>query len=112
MIFYKNTGLNFFCNVFKYDGSVFPLGFSIAFPVAVVSCVLEWLTENDYVDFGQPLPDQDAHKAVMNESAVWGGFTFLVGFLVVFRTSIVGAWGYPFTGSFFPCACDGGLYFL
>jgi len=88
MIFYKNTGINFFCNVFKYKGSVFPLGFSIAFPVAICSCVLEWLNENEYVDFGQPAPDQDIHKAVMNESAVWGGFTFLVGFLVVFRTSI------------------------
>lgn len=31
---------------------------------------------------------RDSSLPLMNESAVWGGFTFLVGFLVVFRTSI------------------------
>mmetsp|Transcript_46587 Transcript_46587/g.85422 ORF Transcript_46587/g.85422 Transcript_46587/m.85422 type:complete len:520 (+) Transcript_46587:70-1629(+) len=88
MIFYSNGGpITFVGNLFQRRGSVFPQAFGIAAPIAALSGLLRWLFETKNIQF-HSLYHRDMTLPLMNESAVWGGFTFLVGFLIVFRTSI------------------------
>jgi len=53
----------------------------VALPSAVLSVGTKLLSDFDYLG---PL---DHPKSIMMDNAVWSGFTFLVGFLIVFRTS-------------------------
>jgi len=80
MIFYKNS--NIVRNLFMLNGSVFPFATKIAFPVGAICAIFELLDREDIFRI------QPEGTDIMNESAVWGGFTFLAGFLIVFRTSI------------------------
>jgi len=83
MIFYRNRGHRSLWHIIQREGSVFPSAFKVALPIATVSCLLEFLQQHDLIKFST-----EAHGTIVNESAVWGGFTFLVGFLIVFRTNI------------------------
>lgn len=81
MIEYENRGVKYFMKVFKLKGSVFPNAFLIALPCALLTCSLKWLIDKDY------LPEWKGQNSIINDNQAFGGFTFLVGFLVVFRTS-------------------------
>mmetsp|Transcript_13098 Transcript_13098/g.41857 ORF Transcript_13098/g.41857 Transcript_13098/m.41857 type:complete len:591 (-) Transcript_13098:375-2147(-) len=68
----------------QIKGSVFPFSFSVAAPCALLTAALRYCIENDYVSgFGVA----DDPKSLLKDNAAWSGFVFLVGFLVVFRTS-------------------------
>ncbi|CAK0827114.1 unnamed protein product [Prorocentrum cordatum] len=61
--------------IFRWKGSTFPHALLAAFPCAVLTAVLAMLHVVDEED------------VFLTNSAVWSGFSFLVGFLMVFRTS-------------------------
>mmetsp|Transcript_42967 Transcript_42967/g.115490 ORF Transcript_42967/g.115490 Transcript_42967/m.115490 type:complete len:712 (-) Transcript_42967:122-2257(-) len=65
---------NHFLNLFQMKGSGFPLAIAAATLPAALTFYLRW---NDI--YG----DTD----ILVDNTAWGGFSFLVGFLVVFRTS-------------------------
>jgi len=62
-------------------GSVFPSAFAVAFPCGVLTVVVRMLIDHGFVT---GMGDEDS---ILRNSACWSGFTFLVGFLIVFRTS-------------------------
>eukprot|EP00929_Paragymnodinium_shiwhaense_P113311 TRINITY_DN8158_c0_g1_i1.p1 TRINITY_DN8158_c0_g1~~TRINITY_DN8158_c0_g1_i1.p1 ORF type:complete len:561 (+),score=79.44 TRINITY_DN8158_c0_g1_i1:106-1788(+) len=66
--------------VLKYQGSVFPKSCVWALPAGCFSCVYRLIL--DYV-IGEP-PDVGGSAF----TALWGGYTFILGFLLVFRTQI------------------------
>eukprot|EP00929_Paragymnodinium_shiwhaense_P120965 TRINITY_DN93055_c0_g1_i1.p1 TRINITY_DN93055_c0_g1~~TRINITY_DN93055_c0_g1_i1.p1 ORF type:complete len:558 (-),score=91.25 TRINITY_DN93055_c0_g1_i1:214-1887(-) len=74
MISYRRGGVYALLNVFKLKGSVFPQSAMVALPCMILSGLME------YYD----VTDEDS---VLLNPTNWSGFTFLVGFLVVFRTS-------------------------
>mmetsp|Transcript_110835 Transcript_110835/g.313629 ORF Transcript_110835/g.313629 Transcript_110835/m.313629 type:complete len:526 (+) Transcript_110835:8-1585(+) len=86
MIEYKQRGgVNFLLKFCQWRGSVFGTGFIIAFPCALVTGILRVL-----IDYGH-LPmlggNRGAPHTILTDNSVWSGFSFLVGFLIVFRTS-------------------------
>lgn len=74
MIKYNNHGIHHFKNLFKTEGSLFGFAAAIALPPSIIAAVLK----------GVGWVDGDT---ILENNSVWSGFTFLVGFLVVFRTS-------------------------
>mmetsp|Transcript_152132 Transcript_152132/g.291363 ORF Transcript_152132/g.291363 Transcript_152132/m.291363 type:complete len:692 (-) Transcript_152132:150-2225(-) len=82
MITYDTGGLHFLFNLFKVYGSVFPKALVVSIPSMFVSAGFVFcIHDRDmFENFKDP-------ESVMNNNAIWGGFSFLVGFLVVFRTS-------------------------
>jgi len=82
MIRYKRGGFHQLGNLCKLSGSVFPQSFFVALPIATVTTLLFWIQYKDAVEAGEALNDN-----VLRDNAVWNGFSFLVGFLIVFRTS-------------------------
>merc|ERR1719408_258172 len=84
MISYETGGLHFFTNLLMLDGSVFPQALFISCPSAAITSVFVALLWSEKTPRGTHFQDEDS---VMNNNAIWGGFSFLVGFLVVFRTS-------------------------
>lgn len=83
MIHYKRGGIHFFLNVFKCSGSVFPLAIAIATPCACVTFAVKYCMQQGF--FEPYLSGQE--NGILKDSSTWGSFMFLVGFLVVFRTS-------------------------
>jgi len=81
MITYERGGIHYFLKLFKTNGSVFPFALKIAFPCSVLAAAVRMLINFELLN---ELRDP---RAVILDNAVWGGFSFLVGFLVVFRTS-------------------------
>jgi len=77
MIRYKRGGRWHLYNIFLIRGSVFPASFLMAGAPALIAFMLKWY------DIVQDTGDW----SVLLNSAVWSGFSSLVGFLVVFRTS-------------------------
>eukprot|EP00927_Polykrikos_kofoidii_P022092 TRINITY_DN20703_c0_g1_i1.p1 TRINITY_DN20703_c0_g1~~TRINITY_DN20703_c0_g1_i1.p1 ORF type:complete len:609 (+),score=80.01 TRINITY_DN20703_c0_g1_i1:86-1912(+) len=74
MIYYERGGWRPIINICQWKGSVFPKSFLIAIPCAGLAGMFkysEFVTDN----------------GVLLNSTAWSGFSFLVGFLVVFRTS-------------------------
>eukprot|EP00403_Amphidinium_massartii_P013821 CAMPEP_0178407026 /NCGR_PEP_ID=MMETSP0689_2-20121128/19216_1 /TAXON_ID=160604 /ORGANISM="Amphidinium massartii, Strain CS-259" /LENGTH=638 /DNA_ID=CAMNT_0020028087 /DNA_START=29 /DNA_END=1942 /DNA_ORIENTATION=+ len=85
MIYYKSGGVNIFLKLFKCHGSNFPITILVALPSALLSAVVHMMFPNGnlrLVLFGE-----DSGGGIMTESQAWAGFSFLVGFLIVFRTS-------------------------
>jgi len=82
MITYRSGGIHFFTNTVKIHGSVFPKAMLFSIPASAATALFvlsihEW---NYLKHFAK-------EDSVMTNNAIWGGFTFLVGFLAVFRTS-------------------------
>lgn len=67
--------------MFQLEGSVFPQSAMVGVPCALIAAALNSLAMKGYIVFLE-----DEHSVVKNSQA-WSGFGFLVGFLVVFRTS-------------------------
>jgi len=74
MIEYNRGGVWACLNLFQMRGSVFPLSFVVAAPCAIITAFMKWFNL---------IEEQD----VLLNNTAWSGFSFLVGFLVVFRTS-------------------------
>lgn len=85
MIRYKNGAANLLHRLCQSRGSVFPVALMAALPSAMLSALLKLLVISD--------PTSSAFTwlsnktSVLNDSAAWNGFSVMVGFLVVFRTS-------------------------
>mmetsp|Transcript_33843 Transcript_33843/g.79099 ORF Transcript_33843/g.79099 Transcript_33843/m.79099 type:complete len:588 (+) Transcript_33843:176-1939(+) len=77
VVHYRRGGVHFVLKVFQLRGSVFPFAFMVALPNALLTSIIKIIVEE--ADWQDVLP--------LDDSAVWSGFTFLVGFLIVFRTS-------------------------
>jgi len=86
MISYERGGIHCILKIFKIQGSVFPYAMCVAAPCALFCGILNWLVgEKNLPGFLSWLEDPNS---IMRESQPWTGFTFLVGFLVVFRTQM------------------------
>lgn len=81
MINYKRGGRFFFQKICQVRGSVFPSALAIALPCAACTAGLRLLIDYGFI---QNMGEEDS---ILKNSACWSGFTFLVGFLIVFRTS-------------------------
>jgi len=82
MITYETGGRWFILNLFKMQGSVFPKACVVSVPSGVATATFVYLLQEGFI--GDHFLNEDS---VMNNNAIWSGFSFLVGFLVVFRTS-------------------------
>jgi len=76
MIYYDHS--------WQITGSVFPSAAKIALPSATVTLLLNLLT---YLNIIPPVDWLGVEGSVFWDSSAWTGFSTLVGFLVVFRTS-------------------------
>lgn len=79
MIEYDNGGVNRFLGLLRVRGSVLPFAFLVALPVSVVGFCVKL-----YEGALQLSPDG---SEFLTDNSVWSGFTVLVGFLIIFRTS-------------------------
>lgn len=79
MILYQSRGVWYFLKIFQRRGSVFPFAVRLALPNALVAGLLMWLVRHGHI-----LEDKSWFQ---NDSQLWGGFSFLVGLLITFRTS-------------------------
>mmetsp|Transcript_27758 Transcript_27758/g.61276 ORF Transcript_27758/g.61276 Transcript_27758/m.61276 type:complete len:540 (+) Transcript_27758:49-1668(+) len=80
MIRYSNDSCGGLLKLFTLRGSVFVPAFIAAFPPTVLAAALKYASMN-YVGFEVP------EVGEISKSGAWSGFSFLVGFLIVFRTS-------------------------
>lgn len=67
--------------IFQLHGSVFPHAGAIALPCAILAGFTRHWIDSGY------LPFLEEEGQVLKESQAWSGFSFLIGFLIVFRTS-------------------------
>jgi len=81
MIRYERGGIHFFTKVFQRRGSVFPVSLRIALPCSILSSLLRLCVELGY------FPMLESKDGILKDNSCWSGFMFLVGFLIVFRTS-------------------------
>lgn len=68
------------CRTFQLRGSVFPQALFIALPCALFTALIKLAMNIGVINL-------DGSDAPLKEYAAWSGFSFLVGFLIVFRTS-------------------------
>jgi len=83
MIRYRRGGRWQFVNLFVMRGSVFPRSCMVALPAALVAALLKY-----YDVIEECNTDCEEDSAVSLDASPWSAFTFLVGFLIVFRTRI------------------------
>jgi len=81
MIEYQRGPYGFFMKMMMIKGSVFPQSMCIAVPCAVLTGVLRYSINQGYI------PTLEDVDSILLDSQAWSGFSFLVGFLIVFRTS-------------------------
>jgi len=65
--------------LFKINGSVFPKASCVAVCIATISLVLKFLEEQGHISFNK--------YQIITDSTAYQGFTFTLGFVLVFRTS-------------------------
>eukprot|EP00928_Gymnodinium_smaydae_P063651 TRINITY_DN4716_c0_g1_i1.p1 TRINITY_DN4716_c0_g1~~TRINITY_DN4716_c0_g1_i1.p1 ORF type:complete len:563 (+),score=93.44 TRINITY_DN4716_c0_g1_i1:99-1691(+) len=82
MIQYESGGVWYFLKIFQLKGSVFPSSFALAIPAGALSALAKWLLQTQ-----SSLAFLSDAESILLQSQAWGGFSFLVGFLIVFRTS-------------------------
>lgn len=68
--------------IFQVKGSVFPQALAIALPCSLVSGCFKYMLLTGFLD-----RIEEPDSAILNNSGAWSGIGFLVGFLIVFRTS-------------------------
>mmetsp|Transcript_77118 Transcript_77118/g.174430 ORF Transcript_77118/g.174430 Transcript_77118/m.174430 type:complete len:520 (-) Transcript_77118:101-1660(-) len=78
MITYVPGGFNHFRNIFRLHGSVFGFAAQVAAPASLISLVAKYFVQSGYLT---------AESKFLLSNAPWVGFAFLVGWLIVFRTS-------------------------
>merc|ERR1719424_1911930 len=79
MIYYETGRIK---SIFQLAGSVLPMALKISLPNGLVTGALAFGVYELNV-----LGTMDLESTLMKNNAIWGGFSFLLGFLVVFRTS-------------------------
>jgi len=67
--------------LFAYTGSVFPFAFAVALPCAAFSAAMKFLVAHEVGD------SAEFFERILLDNAAYTAFTFLAGFLIVFRTS-------------------------
>mmetsp|Transcript_11150 Transcript_11150/g.12451 ORF Transcript_11150/g.12451 Transcript_11150/m.12451 type:complete len:110 (-) Transcript_11150:38-367(-) len=83
MIAYRRGAFGILCRVLQMKGSVFPFAALVALPGAALSFGLKLAMDEGFVSWLTRFEE----KSILKASAVWSSFSFLVGFLIVFRTS-------------------------
>lgn len=86
MIEYSTGGIFFILNLFKLSGSVFPKAILVATPCALFTAGLRYLL-NEGNAAGWFRLESTMLPGSNGNGEAWSGFSFLVGFLIVFRTS-------------------------
>lgn len=81
MIVYQRSGIYYILHLFQTAGSVFPSALIVALPCALLTGLMRHFINTGLLGY---LEDEDS---VLKETQAWSGFSFLVGFLIVFRTS-------------------------
>lgn len=81
MIYYTQGGIWYLLKVSQMRGSVFPLAVATAAPCGIIAAVLRFLLNEGY------LPIFEAVDSILSQTQAWTGFSFFVGFFIVFRTS-------------------------
>jgi len=81
MISYQSGGIWHLLKLGQMRGSVFPNSFLLAVPCGAIAAIMKF-----FIDSGH-LRIFAAEDSILRETQAWNGFSFLVGFLVVFRTS-------------------------
>mmetsp|Transcript_38096 Transcript_38096/g.89236 ORF Transcript_38096/g.89236 Transcript_38096/m.89236 type:complete len:450 (-) Transcript_38096:189-1538(-) len=84
MIRYQAKGAWKFLNLFRLKGSAFPYALCFAGPCALAAGLLKHLIRKGVME---SVMGWDSDHQFLYDNAPWNGFTFLVGFLTVFRTS-------------------------
>lgn len=79
MIQYHKNGIHHVLNIFRCQGSVFPRIFGPALLCGAIAGTLKHFLPDG--------ADQDS-SFMMRDTTMWQGFSWVVGFLVVFRTSM------------------------
>lgn len=88
MIYYQSGGLHFFLNLFKLRGSIYQTSLVAAVPCALLSAFIRYLVQikDEHVDEDcETEPNTNGWD--LQSDAMWAGFSSLLGFLIVFRTS-------------------------
>mmetsp|Transcript_16529 Transcript_16529/g.30561 ORF Transcript_16529/g.30561 Transcript_16529/m.30561 type:complete len:487 (-) Transcript_16529:75-1535(-) len=80
MIQYQSEKCNLFF-ILRCHGSVFPFSLLVALPCAIICAVLKYLQKQAAIEWFLK------KDSVLSDSAAYSGFSFLVGFIVVFRTN-------------------------
>ena len=74
--------VDFLKRIIQMEGSVFPSAAAIALPCSIIALALNMhLIDSENSQRGW------VEESIMTNTNSWSGFTFLVGFLIVFRTS-------------------------
>lgn len=82
-LWYKSRSFHFWLKLFRRHGSVFRRAAAVAVPCAVLSGMLALCVHDiDEVDYLQHF------DSILTRNEAWAGFQTLVGFLIVFRTTI------------------------
>mmetsp|Transcript_100610 Transcript_100610/g.305320 ORF Transcript_100610/g.305320 Transcript_100610/m.305320 type:complete len:577 (+) Transcript_100610:3-1733(+) len=79
MIHYESRGTSFLRKVFRVRGSVIGFAAMVALPNALLTVLVKYIQDN-------VLPPYMQENMALTDSAAWSAFSFLVGFLIVFRT--------------------------
>lgn len=86
MIYYKGTfGFGYVRMLRQVKGSVFPKALMVALPCAMISAVIKFFMGGVVILGGEVQLLEG--MVLLHNHGVWSGFSFLVGFLIVFRTS-------------------------
>jgi len=87
MVIRYGSGLGpFVGKLLQREGSVFPFAFAVAIPSGILTAALKMLQRWEAVD-DEGWQQSLGMPGILDDSAPWSAFTFLVGFLIVFRTS-------------------------
>mmetsp|Transcript_42367 Transcript_42367/g.76903 ORF Transcript_42367/g.76903 Transcript_42367/m.76903 type:complete len:640 (-) Transcript_42367:15-1934(-) len=81
MIVYQNKSVWLLRKLLVLNGSVFPSAGVVAVPCGIVALAMRVWMDQGGLEFLQ------GSESILLDSQAWTGFTFLVGFLIVFRTS-------------------------
>jgi len=81
MIFYTSGGVWYLVKLFRLKGSVFPISWAIALPCGLIAAGIRWLISDGSI------PLMESEYSIVNQTQAWAGFSSLVGFLIIFRTS-------------------------
>lgn len=81
MIYYdRGTGCPALLRLIQMKGSVFPKGLVVTIPSCIIAAGLKWILMASDVDIEDDM-------VIINNAGAWTGFSFMVGFLIAFRTS-------------------------
>jgi len=83
MIIYEGRGVNHVLNLFRWRGSAMFHVAAWAMLNGLAAALFNLAIQQKVITFGDP----DEQDTIFKNNAVWSGITFVVGFLVVFRTS-------------------------